>query len=152
MVKRIIFVCTGNTCRSPMAEAIFRDIIVEKGIDKNFQVSSAGIYSFEGDPASYQAIEVMKKEFGIDLKTHRAKIIDDSDIEKADIILTMTKHHRDMIIDIYPEASEKVHILKEFAGIKEDTDVIDPFGQDYDTYKSCANEIEELLVEILERL
>lgn len=152
MVKRIIFVCTGNTCRSPMAEAIFRDIIVEKGIDKNFEVSSAGIYSFEGDPASYQAIEVMKKEFGIDLKTHRAKIIDDSDIEKADIILTMTKHHRDMIIDIYPEASEKVHILKEFAGIKEDTDVIDPFGQDYDTYKSCANEIEELLVEILERL
>lgn len=152
MKKRIIFVCTGNTCRSPMAEAIFKDIIKEKRIDESFEVSSAGVYAFNGDPASYQAIEVMKNEFGIDIKSHRAKVLDDLDIENADLILTMTKHHRKMIIDISPESSSKVHILKEFAGDESDSDVIDPFGQDYYVYKNCAEEIEELLLEVLERL
>ncbi|MGI6084061.1 MAG: low molecular weight protein arginine phosphatase [Acetivibrionales bacterium] len=152
MKKRIIFVCTGNTCRSPMAEAIFKDIIKEKGIDENFEVSSAGVYAFDGDPASYQAIEVMKKEFGIDIKTHRAKVLDDLDIENADLILTMTKRHREMIVDIYPEWSSKVHVLKEFAGIEGDTDVIDPFGQDYYGYKNCAEEIEGLLLEVLDKI
>ncbi len=150
MVKRIIFVCTGNTCRSPMAEAIFKDIIKEKGMDENIQVSSAGVYAFVGDPAGYQAIEVMKNEFGIDIKSHRAKVLDDTDVENADIILTMTKHHKNMIIDIYPKASEKVHVLKEFVGAKGDSDIIDPFGQDYTAYKKCADEIEGLLVDIFE--
>jgi len=152
MVKRIIFVCTGNTCRSPMAEAIFKDIITEKGMEEEFEVYSAGVYAFENDPASHQAIEVMKKEFNINLKNHRAKVLDGTDVERADLILTMTRHHRDMIIDIYPEAADKVHVLKEFAGLEEELDVIDPFGQDYDVYKSCAYEIEELLFEVLERL
>ena len=111
MVKRIIFVCTGNTCRSPMAEAIFKDIIMQKGIEKKFEIFSAGVYAFGNDPASYQAIEVMKNEFNIDLKSHRAKVLDDSDVEKADLIFTMTRHHRDMIIDIYPDAADKVHVL-----------------------------------------
>ena len=151
MVKRIIFVCTGNTCRSPMAEAIFKDIITEKGMEEEFEVYSAGD-AFENDPASHQAIEVMKKEFNINLKNHRAKVLDGTDVERADLILTMTRHHRDMIIDIYPEAADKVHVLKEFAGLEEELDVIDPFGQDYDVYKSCAYEIEELLLEVLKRL
>jgi protein-tyrosine-phosphatase len=152
MVKRIVFVCTGNTCRSPMAEAIFKDIIKEKGIEEKFEVYSAGVYAFDNDPATYQAIEVMKNEFNIDLKSHRAKVLDNSDVQKADLILTMTRHHRDMIIDIYPEASAKVHVLKEFVGLKEGLDVLDPFGQDYEVYKSCAYEIEELLLEVLKRI
>jgi protein-tyrosine phosphatase len=135
-----------------MAEAIFKDIIMQKGIEKKFEIFSAGVYAFGNDPASYQAIEVMKNEFNIDLKSHRAKVLDDSDVEKADLIFTMTRHHRDMIIDIYPDAADKVHVLKEFVGLKEELDVIDPFGQDYDIYKSCAYEIEELLFEVLERL
>jgi protein-tyrosine-phosphatase len=135
-----------------MAEAIFKDIITEKGMEEEFEVYSAGVYAFENDPASHQAIEVMKKEFNINLKNHRAKVLDGTDVERADLILTMTRHHRDMIIDIYPEAADKVHVLKEFAGLEEELDVIDPFGQDYDVYKSCAYEIEELLLEVLKRL
>ncbi|MGI6123068.1 MAG: low molecular weight protein arginine phosphatase [Acetivibrionales bacterium] len=152
MKKRIIFVCTGNTCRSPMAEALFMDIIKEKGIQEAFEVSSAGVYAFDNDPASYQAIEVMKKEYDIDIKPHRAKVLDGSDIEKADLILTMTKRHKNMIVDIYPEASTKVYVLKEFVGAEGDADIIDPFGLDYEAYKTCANEIEQLLIEVLERI
>lgn len=152
MAKRILFVCTGNTCRSPMAEAIFKDIIAEKGIEEEFEVYSAGIYAFDNDPASYQAVEVMKKEFNIDLNYHRAKVLDYSDIEKADLILAMTRRHRDMIIDVFPEAADKVHVLKEFAGVKGDSDIIDPFGQDYEMYKYCAYEIEDLLLKVLGKL
>lgn len=152
MNKKIVFVCTGNTCRSPMAEALFKDLLKDRGLEDKTIVSSAGIYAFNGDGASPQAIEVMKKEYGIDLIKHRARVLDGSDIEDADIILVMTKRHKDMIVDIYPEAANKVQLLKEYAGIHEFTDVIDPFGQDYNTYKRCANELEELIVEVIDRI
>ncbi len=135
-----------------MAEALFKDIIREKGFEKEFEVSSAGVYAFNGDPASYQAIEVMDKGFGIDIKTHRAKVLDDLDLEKADLILTMTARHKNMILDINPQASSKVFVLKEFTGSKEDLDVIDPYGSDFDTYKECALEIESLLLEVLNKI
>lgn len=149
---KVVFVCTGNTCRSPMAEALFREMIEDKGLQDGISVSSAGIYAFEGDEASPFAVDVMEKEYGIDLTKHRARVLYDDDIRDASLILVMTKHHRDMIHDIYPEAASKVHLLKEYAGIDGDTDVIDPFGQDYNTYKRCAEELEDLLLEVLDRL
>lgn len=164
MKKSIVFVCTGNTCRSPMAEALFKDIIKEKGGMDEFEVSSRGVYAFSGDPSSRQAIEVMKKEFGIDMQQHRAKVLDGSDIIGAYLVLTMTMHHKDMILDIYPEASDKIYTIKEYAQVEDDTefdsdtdvegdtDISDPFGGDYQTYKDCALEIEELLIEVLNRI
>ena len=143
MKKSIVFVCTGNTCRSPMAEALFKDIIKEKGGMDEFEVSSRGVYAFSGDPSSRQAIEVMKKEFGIDMQQHRAKVLDGSDIIGAYLVLTMTMHHKDMILDIYPEASDKIYTIKEYAQVEDDTefdsdtdvegdtDISDPFGGDY---------------------
>ena len=151
-MTKVVIVCTGNTCRSPMAEAIFKDLINDKGQANEILVSSAGIYAFDGDGASPQAIEVMKKEYGIDLIKHRARVLDGSDIEDADIILVMTKHHKQMILDIYPEAVSKVHLLKEYAGSEGYTDIIDPFGQDYNTYKKCANELEESILDVIDRI
>lgn len=149
-MKKVVFVCTGNTCRSPMAEALLKDMLKERGLEEEILVGSAGIYAFEGDGASPQAIEVMKKEYGIDLTKHRAKVLDDRDIEEASLVLAMTNHHKQMITDIYPD-SDKVYLLKEYAGTEEISDVIDPFGQDYNTYKRCANELEELVVEVIDR-
>lgn len=169
MKKNIVFVCTGNTCRSPMAESLFKDIIREKGRAHEFEVSSRGVYAFTGDPASHQAIEVMKEEFGIDLKQHRAMVLDDSDMKKAYLVITMTVRHKNMILDVYPEAADKVFTIKEYVeaendaefdgdtdnednyGIKNNPDVIDPFGGDYETYKDCALELEELLLELADR-
>lgn len=151
-MKKIVFVCTGNTCRSPMAEALLKEMLEERGLEDEITVSSAGIYAFEGDEASPQAIDVMKNEYGIDLTRHRARVLYGDDIEEASLILVMTKHHKEMIAEIYPEAISKVHLLKEYAGLTEDTDIIDPFGHDYNIYKRCANELEELIFEVLDKI
>ncbi len=152
MKKKIMFVCTGNTCRSPMAEALFNHILVDRAELRNhLEGASAGIYAFEGDPASPEAIEIMAKEFGINLKTHRARVLDIQDIRESWLILTMTQHHREMILDIYPEAADKVFTLKDFTQ-GEASDITDPFGLDEKVYKNCSYDIEACLLDLFEKL
>ncbi|NLX77826.1 MAG: low molecular weight protein arginine phosphatase [Clostridiaceae bacterium] len=151
-MKNIVFVCTGNTCRSPMAEALFRSVLETEGYDNEFSCSSAGVYAFEGDNASYEAIEAMKK-FGFDISKHYARVLDFDMIRDAYIVLTMTRDHKRMILDVYPEAADKVFTLKEYAGYPEDDwDISDPFGYDIEVYESCAEELETVLLKILDRL
>lgn len=152
---KIVFVCTGNTCRSPMAAALFEDILNDRkgnGAGEAVVVQSAGLYAYGGDPASAQAREVMAKEYKLDLTNHRATVLDDSHIRDTYLLLTMTRHHKEMLLDIYPEAADRVFTLKEFAEIGTDGDISDPYGQDYDAYRNCALEMEELLTEVIDKL
>lgn len=137
-----------------MAEALFKNLIQERDdLNEEISVSSAGVYAYEGDPASTEARKTMKEEFGVDISAHRAKVLDDRDIRESYLVLTMTAHHRKMILEIYPEAADKVYTLKNFAQAEgESPDVCDPFGQDYETYKDCACEIEALLLDILDKI
>jgi protein-tyrosine phosphatase len=151
MKKNILFVCTGNTCRSPMAEALFGKLLKQEGYSDEYASSSAGIYAYEGDGASPVARQAILGH-GLDLSKHYARTLDDDQIQKAYAIFTMTKDHKRMILEVYPKATDKVFTLKEYAGYdKEDWDIADPFGHDIETYKACAAEINEVLSKILDR-
>lgn len=139
---KILFVCTGNTCRSAMAAAIMNDIAVKN--DLNVLIDSAGVFANEGDTASDNAVEVLKKK-GIDLSGHRAKQLTPELVDMADVILVMTSSHKQMFDGI-----DKVHTLLEYAGLS--GDISDPFGGGLSVYEKTAEEIQTALDIISERL
>lgn len=140
----VLFVCTGNTCRSPMAAALFNKIAEKRNLD--VRIESAGIFASEGEPASNEAIIAMKK-YGIDLLGHHAQNINTELLEKSDLILTMTAAHK-MVIE--PSAQGKTYTLCEYAGL--DGDIPDPFGGDVEEYEECAEKIEEALEKAAEKI
>lgn len=140
----VLFVCTGNTCRSPMAAALFNKIAVERNLD--VRIESAGLFAHDGDPASTEAIIAMKK-YGIDLLGHHAQTINTELLEKSDLILTMTAAHK-MVIE--PSAQGKTYTLCEYAGM--DGDIPDPYGGDVAEYEECADKIYKALLKAADRL
>jgi len=117
-VKRILLVCTGNTCRSPMAEALFRRMAEERGVPA--EVKSAGVAALAGQPMSRHAADVLRAK-GIDPSGFRSSEVSAADVAWADMILTMTSHHKRHLLERFPEAVEKTYALKEFASAEGET-------------------------------
>ncbi|HHV59660.1 MAG TPA: low molecular weight protein arginine phosphatase [Clostridiaceae bacterium] len=159
-MKKILFVCTGNTCRSSMAEGLFNFLISKNpGLSDKFQAISAGIAATEGEPASSNAKNVLFDTWGIDISSHSAKNVNANIIKDAFLILTMTRAHKERIIDKYPFAGSKTHVLKEFIKnngasklVKSSFDISDPFGGSYKIYKSCSLEIKEVMDKLIAKL
>ncbi|MFZ7119687.1 MAG: hypothetical protein ACOWWH_01875 [Eubacteriaceae bacterium] len=118
-MKNVLLVCTGNTCRSSMAEGILKYLIK----DKQVHIKSAGTSVFMSEPANNKAIKVME-EMGFDISKHRSKPITEELIKESDIILTMTKAHKEKVINASPQAKEKVFTLKEYAFIDSEKKII----------------------------
>lgn len=144
----ILVVCTGNTCRSPMAEGILNNVLSNYGEKyKDVEVQSAGLFTMDGLSPSKEAIVAMK-EYGIDIKDYSSNQITRDMINNADLILTMTSNHKKSILKSIPNVKDKVYTLKEYAyGIKED--VLDPYGQSIDVYKKTAKEIKDAVKKIV---
>lgn len=139
----ILFVCTGNTCRSPMAEAILKTQQLD-----GVEVQSAGLFA-GGGPISGHAQNVLATE-GIDMD-HQSRSITPKDIDWATLVLTMTKAHKDALIRSYPGAGHKIYTLKEYVYGDED-DVSDPYGGPKSLYRETYQELQGLLAGLKQRL
>ncbi len=144
-MKMVLFVCTGNICRSPMAEALFLHRI---GDGMQWEACSAGIYTGAGTPASTNAVEAMR-ELGIDLARHRSQPLTTELVQQADLIVTMTSGHRFEILQDFPEVGNRVFLIKSFGTSKVPADITDPFGGSLNVYRKIRDEIDRALSDLI---
>ena len=143
----IVMVCTGNTCRSPMAETIMSEKLSSKlGRDDAVRVMSAGVAAGMGSSASPQSIEVMG-ERSLDLTGHSSQPLTDEVMNVADLVLTMTRGHRTAILAAWPDMHDRVFTLRHDGG-----DISDPVGMPVEVYRQCAKQMDEELDKWIDRL
>ena len=133
----VLFVCTGNTCRSPMAEALLKS----RNLD-GVEVRSAGIYAMQGQGASLHAKNVLEQ--ANICQNHSSRLISEADMEWATYILTMTSSHKAALESLYPAHKGKVYTLKGFTE-GEDGDIYDPFGGSREQYEETFRELDEMI-------
>jgi glycine hydroxymethyltransferase len=146
-MKTILFICTGNVCRSPMAEALFRHAVRGRG---EFRVVSAGIGAIDGQPPTPHSVRAMR-ELGVDISGQRSRMLTVELVRSADIILGMTHGHVDTVALLYPPVAEKTFLLREFDETLEpyEKDISDPIGSPYDIYVECRDQIEQGIASLL---
>ncbi len=146
-MKKILFICTGNVCRSPMADGLLKHMLRGRN---DVQVVSAGLGALDGSIATDTAIEVMT-ELGIDISSHVSQPLNSDLVRQADFIFTMTRQQQDMIQALYPAAAEKTFLVREFeeSVAAETKDIADPIGQSVEVYRRTRDQIRDALPSLI---
>ena len=135
---KIVFVCTGNTCRSPMAEG-FLKMIAQKNGDESFEVVSRGICAAEGESAS-EFSQKACKELGTDISAHISVQLTIDDIADSDYVITLTTEQCVFLKNELKKFADKIYSISEFTGLN---DIADPYGGSFEIYKKCSEDIFE---------
>src|SRR3954471_13370953 len=146
-MKTVLFVCTGNICRSPMAEGLFRHAVRGRG---DYRALSAGVGAVDGQPPSAHAVRALK-ELNIDIGRQRSRMLTSELVNQADYIFGMTHGHVDAVMLLYPQAAEKTFLLREFDDTLDpfEKDISDPIGGSYEVYLNCRDQIEQGIFSLL---
>lgn len=136
---KVLFVCTGNTCRSPMAEGIFNYVF------KAHKAVSGGLFVPKPSFATLEAVNALKK-YGIDISKHISHDLTPSEVADADLVLTMTAKQKEGMISSMPQFKDKIFSLSEYAGLCGDID--DPFGSSAEVYQECADKLYRIIREL----
>lgn len=146
----VLFVCTANLCRSPMAEALFRSILKQTQVDlRAWKIGSAGTWAAPGKPAMTYS-QVIMKELGLDISRHRSRTVSAELLNVADLILTMESSHKEAIQIEFPSLSSKVFMLSEMMG--KTADIPDPAGKRHEDFLETTNLIRQYLADGFERI
>src|SRR5277367_1411243 len=147
-MRNVLFVCTGNICRSPMAQGLFAHLVRGR---RDIEVTSAGIGAVGGQPPSAHSVEVMA-ELDIDIRNIRSKPLMAELVRKADFIFVMTYGHLDSMLLLFPSGAEKTFLLREFETDLPvmEREVSDPIGQSQEIYRQCRDQIRAALPRLLD--
>lgn len=151
---KVLFVCSGNICRSPMAEGYFRHVTADRGLG-HVRVDSAGTLGIFGAPASPEAIEAMA-EIGVDIGSHRSRGIDETDLLTADLVVAMARHHLEELAHRYPAGAGERRLVRAFEKSPSPAtgapDLDDPIGEALDVYREQREVLRVCLDQLAIRL
>lgn len=141
----ILTICTGNVCRSPMAEKLLKHALAGQDTPLNqIEIVSAGVAAGYGEPASVNSVTALKK-VKIDLDGHKSQPVTQDLIDRAFLILGMTQSHIDTLNYYHTDLPERVHLFREFMGKDDSPEIPDPYGQNYTAYAACFDSMAEAI-------